>query len=176
MNFNRELRKPRETNSNIAGSIDLLLKVDADDNILDARVIDFKAMEGGTDPETNQKLHWTELALQVQLYAKAATEVLGQNARTGAVHLLKDNQRIDVPISNDAVAAAVANVEWAVARILNGEFPMRPEVEKCKACDFQQLCAKHSENFSSSVQPPPIHIPASAPKMVRAFSEFNSAM
>jgi DNA helicase II / ATP-dependent DNA helicase PcrA len=158
----------------ISGSIDLLLKVDPNDRILDARVIDFKAMEGGRDPETNQALHWTELALQVQLYAKAATEVLGENARTGAVHLLKDNQRIDVPINDTAVAAAVANVEWAVSRILAGEFPMRPEVEKCKACDFRQLCAKQAEIFSSSTQPPPIHVPGADPRMVRAFSEFDA--
>jgi DNA helicase-2/ATP-dependent DNA helicase PcrA len=158
----------------ISGSIDLLLKVDVNEQILDARVIDFKAMEGGVDPETNEELQWTELALQVQLYAKAATEVLGENARTGAVHLLKDNQRIDVPINESALAAAVANVEWAVARILAGEFPMRPQARKCQACDFQQLCPKRPENFNSSVLPPPIQIPGSAPQMPRAFSEFDA--
>ena len=36
--------------------------------------------------------------LQVQLYAKAANEVLGENARTEAVHLLRDNQRVEVPV------------------------------------------------------------------------------
>ena len=82
----------------ISGTIDLLLREDADGNILDATVIDFKTMEGGPDPQDNEHLEWTDLALQVQLYAKAAKEVLGENARTGAVHLLRDNQRIEVPV------------------------------------------------------------------------------
>lgn len=158
----------------ISGAIDLLLKVDANNQILDARVIDFKAMEGGKDPETNEDLQWTELALQVQLYAKAAKEVLGQNARTGAVHLLKDNKRVDVPITNDAIKAAVKNVEWAVAQILAGEFPMRPEKKKCEDCDFGKLCSKRPENFTSTQKPPPIHIPGTAPQMARAFSEFRA--
>jgi len=158
----------------ISGSIDLLLKVDPANKILDARVIDFKAMQGDKDPETNEELHWTELALQVQLYAKAANEVLGQNARTGAVHLLKDNKRVDVPVTSEAIDAAVKNVEWAVTRILAGDFPMRPEREKCRDCDFGQLCSKQAESFSSSSTPPPIHIPRSAPQMARAFSEFMS--
>lgn len=155
----------------IAGSIDLLLRIDTENRIIDARVIDFKAMEGGKDPETNVRLHWTELALQVQLYAKAATDVLGENARTGAVHLLKDNKRVDVPISEEAVGAAVANVEWAVSRILAGDFPMRPFPQKCEECDFRQLCPRQFQEFSSSERPPPIHVPRRDPLMARAFSE-----
>ena len=131
-------------------------------------------MEGGVDPETNEKLYWTELSLQVQLYAKAATQVLGENARTGAVHLLKDNKRIDVPVDEDAINAAVANIEWAVDRILAGEFPMRPHPEKCEACDFKLLCARRPEEFAAGGQPPPVHIPGPRLEMVRAFSEFVS--
>ena len=82
----------------ISGTIDLLLREDTDGNILEATVIDFKTMEGGPEPEENERLQWTDLALQVQLYAKAANEVLGKNARTGAVHLLRDNQRVEVPV------------------------------------------------------------------------------
>ena len=64
----------------ISGSIDLLLKQDETGKILDATVIDFKAMEGAEDLEENEKLYWTELAMQVQLYAKGANEVLGKCA------------------------------------------------------------------------------------------------
>jgi len=159
----------------ISGAIDLLLKVDPNNRILDARVIDFKAMEGGIDPETNEKLQWTELSLQVQLYAKAATEVLGENARTGAVHLLKDSKRVDVPINEQAVRSAVENIEWAVDRILAGEFPMRPQREKCEACDFRLLCLKRPESFSTQTQPPPIQVPGTpGAEMARAFSQFTS--
>ena len=155
----------------IAGSIDLLLRTDEDDQIVEATVIDFKAMEGGPDPQDGENLDWTELALQVQLYAKAATDVLGENARTGAVHLLKDGQRIQVPVDEDAIAAATANVEWAVSRILGGEFPRRPHPDKCGACDFRLLCDQRREEFEVGLHPPPLHIPRDGKRMARAFSE-----
>lgn len=157
----------------ISGSIDLLLRLDDRGNIMEARVIDFKTVEGGEDAVRNEDLHWTDLSLQVQLYAKAAREVLGENARTGAVHLLKDNQRIEVPVSDAAVRAAVTNVEWAVQRILARDFPMRPHPRKCDACDFRALCPKIARNFSSDGAPPPI-LTATGPQMARAFSEFQT--
>lgn len=156
----------------ISGSIDLLLKEDASGRLLTAEVIDFKAVEGGEPAEESEKLQWTELALQVQLYARAATQVLGENARTGAVHLLKDNKRVVVPVSDAAVSAAVANVEWAVKRIIAGDFPMRAQEQKCGACDFKALCSKGVQEFETSEQPPAIHIPSKAKQqMARAFSE-----
>ena len=155
----------------IAGTIDLLLRTDEDDEIVDATVIDFKAMEGGPDPEHGELLDWTELSLQVQLYAKAATDVLSEKARTGAVHLLKDGQRIQVPVDPDAIDAATANVEWAVSRIIAGDFPRRPHPEKCNACDFKLLCNKEAEDFAPGDSPPPLHVPADGKLMARAFSE-----
>jgi DNA helicase-2/ATP-dependent DNA helicase PcrA len=158
----------------ISGSIDLMLRFDENGDVLETEVVDFKAMEGGEDPAQNEKLHWTELALQVQLYAKAANEVLGRNARTGSVHLLKDNQRIDVPVTDEAIQAAVRNVEWAVERVLAGDFPMRPQQEKCNACDFKLLCPKVPEEFKTGVVPPPLHIAGPLGKQeARAFSEFE---
>ncbi len=157
----------------ITGSIDLMLRQN-NGNIVDASVVDFKSIEGGDNPEENEELHWTELALQVQLYAKAARDVLGENAQTGAVHLLKGNQRIHVPITSEALSAAVANVEWAVDRIIDNDFPMRPEAEKCQKCDFRYLCRKSPQGFRSEVRPPAIHIPGQArQQMARAFSEFG---
>ncbi|MGN6257130.1 MAG: ATP-dependent helicase [Solirubrobacterales bacterium] len=154
----------------ISGSIDLMLHEDENGEVLDAQVIDFKSMEGGDDPELNPALDWTTLSLQVQLYAKAAREILGENARTGSVHLLKDNQRIDVPVDDAAVAAAVENVEWAVGRILDGDFPMRPHPDKCGACDFRSICPKQVEDFKTDDQPPPLRVPGEAEgKIVNAF-------
>ncbi len=156
----------------ITGSIDLLLMVDPDGSVVDASVVDFKTMEGGEEPTVNADLDWTELALQVQLYARAADEVLNEPARTGSVHLLGDNQRVDVPVTDEAVEAAVTNVEWAVARILEEDFPMRPAPKKCKECDFRELCPQQYEEFNSDEMPPRIHVPG--PEMdrrARAFSE-----
>ena len=155
----------------ISGSIDLLVRTNENDEIIEATVIDFKAMEGGKDPYDGEKLEWTELALQVQLYAKAANDVLGENARTGAVHLLKSGQRIQVPIDDDAVAAATANIEWAVARIIDGEFPRRPHPDKCGTCDFKLLCSQQREEFNTDDRPPPLHIPPGAQKLPLAFSQ-----
>ena len=157
----------------IAGSIDLLLRTNDQDEIVEATVLDFKAMEGGSDPYDSEKLEWTELALQVQLYAKAATDVLGENARTGAVHLLKDGQRVQVPIGEDAMGAAVANIEWAVARIIEGDFPRRPHPDKCGTCDFKLLCNQEREEFDTEARPPPLHIPRHGKKMALAFSQFE---
>jgi DNA helicase-2/ATP-dependent DNA helicase PcrA len=132
-------------------------------------------MEGGPDPTDNEALDWTEMSLQVQLYAKAAREVLGENARTGAVHLLKDGQRVEVPIDDDAVNAAVGNVEWAVQRILESDFPMRPHPEKCDACDFQALCPQRAEDFHVPNLPPEIRLPEPlGSRRARAFSQYET--
>lgn len=156
----------------LGGSIDLLLHLDETGNVLDASVIDFKTMEGGPTPEDNPELDWTELALQVQLYARAAADVLDANARTGAVHLLRDGQRIEVPVDEEAVDAAVQNVEWAAQRIIADDFPMRPHPDKCNDCDWRQLCPMRREEFSTEEVPPPLHLPEdSTRRSARAISQ-----
>lgn len=144
----------------ITGSIDLLVNESQDGTIRDAEVIDFKAMEAGSDPFADPDLDWLALSLQVQLYAKAAREVLQENAVAGSVHLLKDNRRIQVPVDSNAVQAAVSNVEWAVRGILARHFPVRPNPTKCGKCDFQELCSKQPQEFNKALGvPPPIHTP-----------------
>ena len=161
------------SNCVISGSIDLLLHEDKAGNILKAEIIDFKAMEGGEHPDTNEDLDWTECALQVQLYASAAAKMLGQNARTGSVHLLKDNQRVEVPVTQEAVDAALANVEWAVEGILKSDFPMRPHRDKCKQCDFSSICPRLPQNYTVLTNvPPKLHLPGRK-EMVRAFSLYQ---
>ena len=161
------------SNCLISGSIDLLLHEDQKGNILKAEIIDFKTMEGGEDPASEEKLDWTELALQVQLYARAAEQVLGQNARTGSVHLLKDNQRVEVPITREAMDAALRNIEWAVEGILQSDFPMRPHPDKCMECDFKALCPRTPQDFNVLTgSPPELHLPDGR-EMARAFSQFR---
>jgi DNA helicase-2/ATP-dependent DNA helicase PcrA len=161
------------SNCVISGSIDLLLHEDEEGNILQAEIIDFKTMEGGEQPSISKDLDWTELALQVQLYARAADQVLGQNARTGSVHLLKDNQRVEVPITQEAVDAALVNIEWAVTGILESDFPMRPHPDKCCGCDFRAICSRISQNFNVLTGvPPELHLPGRM-EMVRAFSLYQ---
>jgi DNA helicase-2/ATP-dependent DNA helicase PcrA len=164
----------------ITGSIDLLLREDTTGNILEAKVIDFKSMDY---PEQHQNpFFWINLALQVQLYAHAADVVLGENAKTGAVHLLKEENvqgnpnRKEVPVTNEALSAALNNITWAVNRILEGEYPMRPSESKCTECDFNLICAKQHQDFVSTELPNPIHIPEInqiSTIRVRSFSDLN---
>jgi len=158
----------------VSGSIDLMIQEDANGNIIDACVIDFKAIEGGEDPENNAQLEWTALALQVQLYATAARDVLGEAIQAGHVHLLKDNQRVEVPVDDPAIQAALANVNWAVEGIISGDFPMRPHRSKCADCDFRQLCPMSPQQFQIAPPPPPIRTPgATEGTMVGAFELFD---
>jgi len=144
----------------VSGAIDLMIEEDERGNIVDACVIDFKTLEGGEDPLTADQLEWAELALQVQLYAKAAArDILAQVAHRGHVHLLKDSRRIDVPVDDAAIAAALAVVEWAVAGIIAEDFPMRPHADKCSACDFAKICPKIPQTFRNADVPPPLHVP-----------------
>jgi DNA helicase-2/ATP-dependent DNA helicase PcrA len=158
----------------VSGSIDLMIQEDSAGNIVDACVVDFKAIEGGENPENNAELEWTALALQVQLYATAARDVLGNAIQAGHVHLLKDNQRVEVPVDSAAIQAALANINWAVAGIIAGDFPMRPHVSKCAECDFRKLCSMSPESFQSAHTPPPIRTPGRPGNtMVGAFELFD---
>ena len=157
----------------ISGSIDLLLLEDGQGNILKAEIIDFKTLQGGSEPSLNKSLDWTELALQVQLYARAANTLLGHEAKTGNVHFLKDNLRVEIPISEAAIDAAMKNIEWAVNGILHSDFPMRPHPDKCGGCDFRLICPQRSQKFNSSnTIPPELHLPVER-KRVQAFSQFR---
>lgn len=158
----------------VSGAIDLLLKRDEHGNIMDSHVIDFKSLDA---PDDNSPNDWIDLSLQVQLYAYAADQVLGENTRTGSVHLLKEygtDARVNNPVENDAVSAAISNIGWAVDRILDGDFPMRPCRGKCESCDVNRICPKVPQHFTSDIVPPPIHVPTGQGQVqIKAFSEFD---
>lgn len=158
----------------VSGAIDLMIEEDDQGNVVDACVLDFKTMEGGDDPTTNTSLEWTELALQVQLYAKAAVDILGNVTEAGFVHLLKDGQRVEVPITDAAKEAAISTIEWAVEGIVTQDFPMRPSQGKCADCDFNKICSMRPEEFSDPTVPPPLHTPGQPNKRaVACFAEFD---
>jgi len=89
------------------------------------------------------------------------------------VHLLKDGQRVVVPVHNAAVTAAVANIEWAVQRIIVGEFPARPSRTKCAGCDFAKLCPQRVQQFTPDGVPPPLHLPGDRLRMIAAFTDLD---
>jgi DNA helicase-2/ATP-dependent DNA helicase PcrA len=138
----------------ITGAIDLLLLEDPQRGITRADVIDFKSME--TPEDAND---WRDMSIQVQLYSRAAKEVIGENVETGYIHTLKDNRRTSVPVDKASVDSAISVIEWAVRGILDGDFPMRACLRNCDKCDFKAMCAQKEQAFKNEILPPQINTP-----------------
>lgn len=151
----------------VTGAIDLLLQEDPTKGITTADVIDFKTMEL---PEDSVNYDWRDMSLQVQLYSKAAKEIMGENVQTGYIHTLKDNKRTAIPVDSMSVDHAIKNIEWAVTGILSNDFPMRACKTSCENCDFRAMCAQKRQSFARSELPPPINTP-SGEKMAAAIGE-----
>ena len=149
----------------VTGAIDLLLKEDPKQGITTADVIDFKTMEL---PQDDVAYDWRDMSIQVQLYSKAAREIMGENVETGYIHTLKDNKRTSVPVTSEAVENAISVIEWAVSGILANDFPMRPCETNCKKCDFKAMCSQRKQDFERSETPPLIHTPTGE-KRIAAF-------
>lgn len=149
----------------ITGAIDLLLMEDPDKGITTADVIDFKSMEL---PEDITSYDWRDMSVQVQLYSRAAKEVIGESVETGYIHTLKDNKRTSIPVDEKAVDNAIGAIEWAVRGILNNDFPMRACPKNCNSCDFKAMCAQKRQEFNTVGRPPKIFTP-SGPKEIAAF-------
>ncbi len=149
----------------VTGAIDLLLQEDPDHGITTADVIDFKTMEL---PDETENYDWRDMSIQVQLYSKAAKEVMGENVQTGYIHTLKDNKRTAIPVDASSVENAIGAIEWAVNGILANDFPMRPCKANCGHCDFKALCAQKRQSFVREVLPPHINTP-NGEKPIAAF-------
>ena len=140
----------------VTGAIDLLLQEDPDHGITTADVIDFKTMEL---PDEVENYDWRDMSIQVQLYSKAAKEVMGENVQTGYIHTLKDNRRTAIPVDPHSVENAIGAIEWAVSGILENDFPMRPCKTNCSHCDFKAMCAQKQQPFARRDLPPMINTP-----------------
>ena len=149
----------------ITGAIDLLLMEEPDKGIVTADVIDFKSME---TPENVTDYDWRDMSIQVQLYSKAAKEVIGENVETGYIHTLKDNRRTAIPVDDNSVNSAIGVIEWAVGGILDSDFPMRASKQNCERCDFKAMCAQKRQEFKTTIKPPKINTPAGL-KTIAAF-------
>lgn len=154
-------------NALITGSIDLLLKEDIEKGKKSAEVIDFKSMEV---PDELDKFDWREMSIQVQLYSRAAREVIGENAETGYVHTLKNNNRVRVPVDNESVNNAISVIEWAVKGIIQEDFPMRACKSNCSCCDYMAFCKQKRESFKRKDIPPAINTPTGT-RIIAALEE-----
>ena len=121
-------------------------------------------------PKQWEEFDWREMSLQVQLYSRAAKEVIGENVETGYVHTLKNNKRVKVPVDETAVKNAISTIEWAVKGILQEDFPMRACSANCKSCDYRALCRQDREAFKRTELPPVINTPMGE-RVIMAFEE-----
>ena len=149
----------------ITGAIDLLLKEEPERGIITADVIDFKTMEL---PDDFVEYDWRDMSMQVQLYSKAAKEIMDENVETGYIHTLKDNRRTAIPVDDASVSKAISAIEWAVSGILSNDFPMRPCKTNCSKCDFRAMCTQKKQSFSRSDLPPTINTPTGE-RVIAAF-------
>ncbi len=149
----------------VTGAIDLLLQEDPEHGRTTADVIDFKTMEL---PDDAGDYDWRDMSIQVQLYSKAAKEIMGENVQTGYIHTLKDNKRTAIPVDSSSVENALGAIEWAVNGILANDFPMRPCKTNCAHCDFKAMCAQKRQSFAREELPPTINTP-NGEKVIAAF-------
>lgn len=154
-------------NALITGAIDLLMCEDPERGLTTADVIDFKSMELPDDVGTYD---WRDMSIQVQLYSKAAKEVIGEGVETGYIHTLKDNVRTAVPVDSDSIQNAIEAIEWAVKGILSDNFPMRACANSCSTCDFKAMCQQKRQDFKTTERPPQINTPSGL-KTVAAFED-----
>lgn len=178
-NFSEDFERLREDEARfeisvgqavVSGSIDLLLKKDETGKIIDASVIDFKAMDN-PDEESDD---WIDMSLQVQLYVHAAENVFKEFAKTGYVHFLKNlgkDARVGIPVNVESISTALSNITWAVNRILDMDFPMRPHKNKCNICDVRRICIKKMQNFKCEEFPEPLHLPNNKKLMIKAIGQ-----
>ncbi|MBN1827046.1 MAG: ATP-dependent helicase [Candidatus Eisenbacteria bacterium] len=95
-------------------------------------IVDYKT---SADPDRDD-----EYRLQVGIYAEAARGE-GLNVVAGYVHELKHGTRRAVEVGEGKSAEGVERVTRAIRAIRRGEFPPRPDEERCACCDFRLICA-----------------------------------
>lgn len=84
------------------------------------------------------------------------------NVETGFVHVLKSNERVEVPVDDKSVQNAIKAIEWAVKGILRADFSMRACATSGGDCDLKAICKQKKESFNSSEVPPQINTPTGA--------------
>jgi len=118
----------------IAGSIDLIKKIDANGNLQGIEIVDFK----------NRKKDdmATDYEKQLKLYAIASLRTLGLDPKKAVVHHLDDNSLSNVDISPSALKQMEEEVRRAVDDILHRRFSKTKDGDKCRKCDMQRICPK----------------------------------
>lgn len=118
----------------IAGSIDLIKKIDDDGSLQGIEIVDFK--------NRDRDEMAMDYAKQLKLYAIASLRALGMDPKKAVVHHLDDNSLSEVDITPIALKQTEDEVRKTVDNILNRQFPKCGDGDKCRKCDMQQICPK----------------------------------
>ncbi len=98
-------------------------------------IVDYKT---ANDPKTDDIF-----AFQLAIYA-AAGRGEGLDVTAAYLHALKESNRKNVPVDSVAISVARKRADTLIEEIVAGEFPARPELSKCRACDMRAIC-KHAQ-------------------------------
>lgn len=122
-------------NALLTGTIDLLKRENADNNILE--IIDFKT--------GNERKHQEALHLQVQLYTVAARNALNLDVQKAYVHFLDEHKqpRVEILTTPKQLDLAMLTISDAVKGITTRRFKRNPRnMNVCNTCDWEKLCPK----------------------------------
>lgn len=78
-------------------------------------------------------------AFQLAIYA-AAGRGEGLDVQAGYLHHLKDGVRHSLPVHDQAITQARQRASTLLAKLVRGEFPPKPDMKKCRACDVRAVC------------------------------------
>jgi len=82
-------------------------------------------------------------AFQLAIYT-AAGRGEGINVQAAYLHDLKEGVRHTIPVHPPVTDAAKARANTLIQGIVAGQFPAKPDKDKCKTCDVRALC-KHAK-------------------------------
>ncbi len=94
-------------------------------------IVDYKTASG---PDQNALFEF-----QLAVYA-AAGRGEGLNVDAALLHHLDEGTRSSVDVSPAATGTAIKRVEALMGELRTATYKPKPEVKKCKACEYRQLC------------------------------------
>jgi len=118
----------------VSGRDDVIL--DSEGGVIDRlALVDYKT---ANDPKRDDIF-----AFQLAIYA-AAGRGEGLNVEAAYLHHLKESERRNMAVDKVAVRVARRRAVALIEGIVAGEFPARPDTDKCKGCDVRAIC-KHAK-------------------------------
>jgi DNA helicase-2/ATP-dependent DNA helicase PcrA len=114
----------------VTGRADLVLGEEGNGNA-GLAIVDYKL---ANDPVREERYR-----RQLAVYTAAARSE-GLPVDAAYLHELKDGTRRPVDVTDPVVQTAVTEAGKAVAAVRRGDYPPRPDRDRCRGCDYRRLC------------------------------------